>query len=226
MLRIKWIGIYCGSSGSAPSNNTSSAAAPTKAEEPTSTPEASTAMTATTATTTTEEMTATATMTTAETAPATTSAMTSTETMTTTPAMTATESMTTSGAMTGTNEEAGMVVNVAEDPKLGKILVDAKGMTLYLFDKDTAGKSNCSGNCIKNWPALTVKDEAEKLTAGEGVTAKLEVIDRGDGTYQVTANGMPLYYYAKDANVGDTTGQGVGDVWWVLAPDGAKVSTK
>jgi predicted lipoprotein with Yx(FWY)xxD motif len=135
--------------------------------------------------------------------------------------------MTMTGAMTETNEQAGMVfVKVAEDAKLGKILVDAKGMTLYLFDKDEAGKSNCSGGCIKNWPALTVKDEDEKMTPGEGVTAKLEVIDRGDGTYQITANGMPLYYYAKDTKAGDTTGQGVGDVWWVLSPDGTKVTTK
>jgi predicted lipoprotein with Yx(FWY)xxD motif len=125
------------------------------------------------------------------------------------------------------NEQAGKVfVKVGEDPKLGKILVDSAGMTLYLFDKDVAGKSNCSGDCLAKWPALTVKDEDETMTPGEGVTAKLEVIDRGDGTYQITANGMPLYYFVKDTKAGDTTGQAVGDVWWVLSPDGTKVTTK
>jgi predicted lipoprotein with Yx(FWY)xxD motif len=117
------------------------------------------------------------------------------------------------------------IVMVAENAKLGKILVDAKGMTLYLFDKDAKDKSNCSGDCLKNWPALTVKDEKEAM-AGKEVAGKLGTITRDDGTYQITVNGMPVYYYAKDKAAGDVVGQGVGDVWWVLGPDGNKITKK
>ena len=105
------------------------------------------------------------------------------------------------------------------------MLTDAKGMTLYIFDKDVKDKSNCSGGCLEKWPAYMVKDEDAKVM-GDGVTATFGVIDRGDGTYQVTANGMPLYYYVKDVNPHDETGQAVGDVWWVVGPDGNKIDTK
>ena len=105
------------------------------------------------------------------------------------------------------------------------VLVGSNGMTLYIFDKDVKDKSNCSGGCLKNWPAFMVKDEDAKVM-GDGVTATFGVIDRGDGTYQVTANGLPLYYYIKDVNPHDETGQAVGDVWWVVGPDGNKIATK
>lgn len=135
---------------------------------------------------------------------------------------------TTSSAITSTtatNATEAMTVMVADNATLGKILVDAKGMTLYLFDKDEKDKSNCSGDCLKNWPALTVKDEKAAMAAKE-ITATLGTITRDDGAYQVTVNGMPVYYYAKDKAAGDTVGQGVGDVWWVLGPDGNKITKK
>jgi len=143
-----------------------------------------------------------------------TAPMTSTESMSGTEETTATESM---------SSTTGLTLKVYNSPTLGPILTDDKGMTLYIFDKDTKDKSNCSGGCLKNWPPLTVKDEDTKVT-GDGVTATFGVIDSADGTYQVTANGMPLYYYIKDQKANDTTGQGVGDVWWVVAPDGSKVT--
>ena len=105
------------------------------------------------------------------------------------------------------------------DSSLGQILVDANGMSLYMFDKDEPDKSNCYEGCAVKWPPLLV-NAGEQPTAGEGVTAKLGVTERTDGTYQVTANGWPLYYWFKDVNPGDVLGQAVGDVWWVLAPDG------
>ena len=108
------------------------------------------------------------------------------------------------------------LVNKANDPKLGDYLVDAKGMTLYLFTKDTPGVSNCSGGCLAAWPALIA---AGNVTAGPGVAGKLDVITRADdGSKQVTYNGYPLYYWKKDKASGDTTGQGVGGVWFVVPP--------
>ncbi len=103
----------------------------------------------------------------------------------------------------------------------GSMLVDDKGMTLYIFEKDTPNTSNCYDKCATNWPPLLTTGSP---VAGEGVDAsKLGVTQRTDGTSQVTYNGWPLYYYAKDAAAGDTTGQGVGDVWFVIAPDGSEV---
>jgi predicted lipoprotein with Yx(FWY)xxD motif len=99
--------------------------------------------------------------------------------------------------------------------------VDSKGMTLYMFTKDEADKSNCSGGCLKAWPPL-LADGAP--TAGEGVdAAQLGTAALADGTKIVTYNHMPLYYWAKDTKPGDTTGQGVNDVWYVVAPDGKPV---
>jgi predicted lipoprotein with Yx(FWY)xxD motif len=114
------------------------------------------------------------------------------------------------------------LVAVSDNPTLGQILVDNNGMTLYIFDKDSTDKSNCASDCLKNWPALTVEDENAAPPPGEGVTGKLAVITRDDGTYQVTVNGMPLYTYAKDTKAGDVMGQAAGEVWWVVSPDGMK----
>jgi predicted lipoprotein with Yx(FWY)xxD motif len=106
-------------------------------------------------------------------------------------------------------------VAVAEDPDLGEFLTDPEGMTLYLFTKDEPGVSNCSGECLANWPAFSAE---EPLTLPEGVPGTLGLITRDDGTTQVTYNDWPLYYWVGDQAPGDVTGQGVGDVWYVLAP--------
>jgi predicted lipoprotein with Yx(FWY)xxD motif len=106
-------------------------------------------------------------------------------------------------------------VMVSNNPKLGDFLVDSKGMTLYLFTNDEPGVSNCTGGCLENWPPLLVEGDP---VAGEGVTGKLGVITLADGTRQVTYNDMPLYYYIKDVKAGDTTGQNVGEVWFVVEP--------
>ena len=111
---------------------------------------------------------------------------------------------------------ASFTVMVKSDAKLGDYLVDSKGMTLYLFTQDTPGVSNCSGGCLKAWPALVAQGD---LTAAPGIAGKLDVITRADdGSKQVTYNGYPLYYWKKDVNPGDTTGQGVGGVWFVVPP--------
>jgi predicted lipoprotein with Yx(FWY)xxD motif len=106
-------------------------------------------------------------------------------------------------------------VNTSAD---GAFLVDAAGMSLYTFDNDTPGVSSCSDSCAENWPALTAAEEDEPPTVGDGVTGVIAVIERDDGTYQVTYNDLPLYYFAGDAAPGDVNGDGVGDVWHLAAP--------
>lgn len=212
------------------------AAQPTVAEATATTAEATaTTVSASETTTTTESTTPTEVMTATEEMTATTEAesatpteeITSTTTTTETEGASATETLTTSGTTTETGSTTGeSMLMVKEDAKYGNILVDDKGMTLYVFDKDTAGTSTCTGNCLTNWPPFTVASEQTSVMAGEGITATFGVITRDDGTYQVTINDMPLYYYAKDTAAGDTNGQAVGDVWWVVGADGNKVTTQ
>lgn len=109
-------------------------------------------------------------------------------------------------------------VQMGGNDELGSFLVGPDGMTLYLFTNDTPGVSNCSGDCLVNWPPLLV-DEGVQPTLAEGIPGRLGVIQRADdSTYQVVYNGMPLYYWKDDAQAGDATGQGVGDVWYVIKP--------
>ena len=93
------------------------------------------------------------------------------------------------------------------------ILVGANGMTLYTFDKDTAGsgKSVCNGPCATNWPPLKVMD-------GEKADGKWTQIKRDDGSMQWAYDGKPLYTFIKDKKAGDTTGDGMKDVWHVAKP--------
>lgn len=118
----------------------------------------------------------------------------------------------------------GPVIQSRDHDEAGSILVDSAGMTLYMFENDEQGeaKSVCSGSCAESWPALTV-ESPEDLTAGDDVTAEIATFERDDGTRQVTADGWPLYYFASDEQAGDIAGQGVGNVWWVLRPDGTVV---
>jgi predicted lipoprotein with Yx(FWY)xxD motif len=107
---------------------------------------------------------------------------------------------------------------------LGTIVVDGSGKTVYMFTKDTpgSGASSCSGKCLVAWPPV-VADSADPQV--DGVTGNVGTITRDDGTVQATLDGWPLYYWQGDTAPGDTTGQGVQGVWWVLTPDGAPVST-
>lgn len=109
----------------------------------------------------------------------------------------------------------GAEVKTSSKEGLGTFLVDAKGMTLYLYTKDSPGVSVCKDACLDAWPPLLANGEPQ---AGEGVTGSLGTITRDDGSVQVTYNDLPLYYYITDVNPGDTTGQGVGGVWYVVAP--------
>jgi predicted lipoprotein with Yx(FWY)xxD motif len=97
---------------------------------------------------------------------------------------------------------------------LGTVLTGANGMTLYTFDRDTPGVSNCNDQCANTWPPLTL--DAGTPTAAAGVSGTLGVISRGDGRRQVTFNNQPLYFYSPDTQPGDTKGDGVGGVWHVV----------
>jgi predicted lipoprotein with Yx(FWY)xxD motif len=112
---------------------------------------------------------------------------------------------------------ATVAVNAAQDATLGPILVDGNGMTLYLYKPDSPNQSVCTGGCAQAWPPLIAKS-GETATAGAGVTGSLTTFARADGSMQVAYNGTPLYYYIKDTKAGDTTGQGVGGIWFVLKP--------
>jgi predicted lipoprotein with Yx(FWY)xxD motif len=122
---------------------------------------------------------------------------------------------------TAAREANGATVAVAST-KLGDILVDADGRTLYAFTKDKGDQSVCSGECATNWPALT-----GTATAGTGAQAGLlSTAMQANGSSQVTYGGKPLYYFAGDAKPGDANGQGVGSVWFAVAADGELVKAK
>jgi predicted lipoprotein with Yx(FWY)xxD motif len=103
---------------------------------------------------------------------------------------------------------------------VGEMLVDGEGMSLYLFDPDGQGESTCYDDCEATWPPLE-----GPVTAGEGVDESLiGETERTDGTVQATYDSWPLYHYGPDSAAGEVTGQGVGGVWWVLAPDGSRLT--
>ena len=98
------------------------------------------------------------------------------------------------------------------DSAKGKVLTDAKGMTLYTFDKDANGKSACNGKCAENWPPLMASSSDK---AGGGYT----IIKRDDGKMQWAYKGKPLYTWVKDSKPGDTTGDGfLNGAWHVAKP--------
>jgi predicted lipoprotein with Yx(FWY)xxD motif len=104
-------------------------------------------------------------------------------------------------------------VSVA-DSSLGKILIAATNkMTLYTYTKDTADTSNCYDACATAWPPFTITGTP---VAGAGITGKLATTARKDGSKQLTINSKPLYFYNKDLKPGDTIGQNVGTVWFVV----------
>jgi predicted lipoprotein with Yx(FWY)xxD motif len=116
---------------------------------------------------------------------------------------------------------AGAVSVEVVESSLGEILV-SDGLTLYAFLPDNAGASTCSGDCAVAWPPL---EAAGDLTLGEGLDAgDFATAPRSEGGEQVTFFGWPLYFYSGDAAPGDVTGQGLGDSWYVVAPDGTLIS--
>jgi predicted lipoprotein with Yx(FWY)xxD motif len=121
---------------------------------------------------------------------------------------------------TGTGTGTADATLATASSSFGTILVDGDGLTLYVFDNDSGGESSCYDACADTWPPVT-----GTATAGDGVDASLiGTTERTDGTTQVTYNGRPLYLYAADNVAGDVNGQGVGEVWWVVGPDGEAIT--
>lgn len=113
---------------------------------------------------------------------------------------------------------ASSALSVAAEPAKvmegagGKIYTDAKGMTLYTYDKDSAGKSACNGDCATNWPPLMAAADAKD----EG---EWTVVTRDDGAKMWAYEGKPLYTFVQDKKAGDMTGEGKGGVWHVAKAD-------
>lgn len=119
----------------------------------------------------------------------------------------------------------GTTVQAADNPKLGKILVNASGMTLYTFAIDTPTESKCASDCATYWPPVTT---GAQPSAGSGLAGKVSTISRPDGTKQVTYQGKPLYTYILDKKPGDTVGDGIDDfggVWHVVSLNGSSSSS-
>lgn len=137
-----------------------------------------------------------------------------------TTATTARAAETTAAPATTAAAAEGEAISVVTSD-LGDILVAPNGFTVYLFMPDGQGDPTCYETCADNWPAL-----GGPVTAGEGVDAALlGTATRTDGTVQATYNGWPLYLFAGDPAVGDTNGQGISDIWWVVDPTGEPISS-
>lgn len=120
---------------------------------------------------------------------------------------------------------SGVVIGTTNSP-VGTYLTAADGQALYLWEGDSGGKSNCSGDCASQWPPLITKTTA--IPSGHVIAANLGTITRPDGSKQVTYMGHPLYYFAVDSGTGATTGEGVdsfGARWWLVAPSGAPLTS-
>lgn len=126
-------------------------------------------------------------------------------------------------AATSFAASSGTSVKAAKS-RFGKIVVDGRGRTLYLFEKDRKGHSACSGTCATYWPPLLTNG---KPVAGTGAKqALLGTIRRSDGKKQVTYGGHPLYRFVQDAKPGQIKGQDThffGGAWYVVSPAGKKI---
>ena len=98
------------------------------------------------------------------------------------------------------------------DTAKGKVLVNNKGMTLYVFDKDAAGKSACNGPCAENWPPLTASDT-------DKASGDWTIVTRDDGKKMWAYKGRPLYAWKNDKAPGETDGDGkLNGAWHMAAP--------
>jgi len=138
------------------------------------------------------------------------------------PTSAAGSSSTSGPASTSAPAAAAADLKVA-DSKAGQIVVDGKGMSVYYYTKDVkdSGTSTCTGGCLDAWPPVLATADTPTV---DGVTGTVGTIATPDGKKQLTVNGMPVYLYAKDLAAGDITGQGVGGVWYLVAPSGEMIT--
>lgn len=110
------------------------------------------------------------------------------------------------------NKPAAATITVKNDPTKGQILIGSAGTPLYVFDKDKADASSCTGQCSSLWPPFLKSGSTPSLPAG------YSTLTRPDGTIQITYKGKPLYYYSQDKDSGDTYGDGIGGIWHLAKP--------
>ncbi len=122
---------------------------------------------------------------------------------------------------------ATVALNVSQSADMGAYVVDSDGRAVYLFTKDDNGQSACTDACAQAWPPVLAQSATVN---GQGLDqAQIGTIVRPDGQTQVTYNGHPLYYFAKDANPGATTGEDVhafDGEWYLITPSGDKLEPK
>jgi len=124
---------------------------------------------------------------------------------------------TTGGNGSGTVKTVALRVGSSQHGSLGTILIDQSGMTLYRYSPDGTGKPTCTGACAVVWPPLIVQASSTHVVGTTGVaTSELGTVARPGGMLQVTFEGMPLYRFSGDTKSGDTNGQGVDGIWFVI----------
>jgi predicted lipoprotein with Yx(FWY)xxD motif len=119
---------------------------------------------------------------------------------------------------------SGPVLRLATKSKVGTVLVDSSGKTVYFYDLDKTGETSsaCVGPCVPLWPAVPAPPNPR---LGPGVSGTLGTVKGPDGAGQLTLDGHPLYTYALDKGSADAYGQGYDHIWWVIDASGAKVTT-
>ncbi|GAA3646749.1 lipoprotein [Nocardioides ginsengisoli] len=124
----------------------------------------------------------------------------------------------------GSTGGSGPVLKLATKGKVGKVLVDSSGKTVYFYDLDKAGEttSACVGPCVPLWPSVSAPANP---TLGPGVSGTLGTVKDANGGSQLTLNGHPLYTYSLDKDAEDAYGPGYDHIWWVVDARGAKVTT-
>jgi predicted lipoprotein with Yx(FWY)xxD motif len=120
-------------------------------------------------------------------------------------------------AQAGARDTAAAMVKAAPIP----ILVNAKGLTLYLFTADKKNQSTCTGQCAKFWPPLLLGAGTKAPATIPGIHGAFALATQAGGSKQVTFNGSPLYTFVKDKKPGEMNGEGVGGVWWVATAAGS-----
>jgi predicted lipoprotein with Yx(FWY)xxD motif len=121
---------------------------------------------------------------------------------------------------------SGPFVQIVETDEYGPILVDSECVTLYGFTNDADGEPTCVDDCAATWPPLFVPDESVPPLADELDPSLFSVVQHPEGP-MLKVGDWPLYYYAPDGGEpGQINGQGVGGVWWVVAPDGTLIQTE
>lgn len=145
-----------------------------------------------------------------------------------TSAQTAAQAPSAGGATQPAPRQASAAITVkTAASRYGRILVDRRGRTLYLFTRDPAGRTRCYGACARAWPPYTVRGKGR---AGSGASSRLlGLARRADGRRQLTYNGHSLYYYSGDRAPGQILCQDVeeyGGHWWIVSPSGTAVTGK